>query len=197
MDSFVYKEPIWPDRHKSVYYVEPVKDVATSAPLSEQQGACLRKAIENSANIREKGFNRGPEVEELQRYTGNKPGQPYCGSGVCKLEGDCGIENPRSGWAQTVALYGRVVYRRSVTSAPLSNRSYPKEIRHPLVLGIHNGKRISHTGFALQTDGKMTRTGEFNTSGSRKNYGTRDGDGFHFLYRDNRQIYSLSDHIEK
>jgi hypothetical protein len=176
---------------KTVYF----RTYDDTHPQGNDQASCLRRAIENSYNIRERGFNNGKEVRELQAYTGNKPPAPYCGSGVCKLAGDCGIPNPKSAWSPTVAKYGKLVYKRTSTS--LSALTYPENIKIPLVASIYTSSkgRVTHVFFALATDGRMTRTGEFNTSGSRKGYGSSDGDGFHFLYRPNEQIWSLRDWI--
>ena len=173
----------------------PVESVTERSRSDDSKGECLRKAIENSYNIRERGYNRGKEVEELQAYTGNRPPDPYCASAVCKLAGDCGITNPKSAWSPTVANYGRLVYKHASRHPELVSGTYPKQITNPLIMAIYtqSKNRVTHVGFALKTDGRMTRTGEFNTSGSRKGYGSSDGDGFHFLYRPNEQIYSLRD----
>lgn len=137
--------------------------------------------------IREKGLNRGPEVEKYLRYVGLSKGQPWCAAFVCWVFGKAGVPNPRSGWSPALFPHRKVIWNRD------KDVHLNRTPRAGDVFGIYfpQKNRIAHVGFVdlWQKNWVITVEGNTNTAGSV------DGDGVYKKRRPQRSIYQVARYI--
>jgi hypothetical protein len=58
----------------------------------------VREIYTSQIGIREKHPNAGPAVEQYLRYVNLPKGNPWCAAFACRVYGQVGVGNPRSGW---------------------------------------------------------------------------------------------------
>jgi hypothetical protein len=107
------------------------------------QGDCLRFVYSAQVGVKERGNNRGKEVEAYQRAAGVKPGNPWCASFVywCHKQCNPGLELKAGAQANSWFPSNKIVYLR--------NKKTNRAPRAGDVIGIYSAssKRIGHVGF--------------------------------------------------
>lgn len=143
----------------------------------------------NEVGVKEVGGNnKGKRVGYYLKTTANLPeGYAWCAAYVYTGAHDNGIVIPKSAMASVVAS-GNVVYKRNSTKSP----HFPTiEGDSIIVFGLHNGKRIFHTGVFAEVKSSAVKTYEGNTNGG----GSADGDVVGILIRPKGTIYNASKYL--
>ena len=134
-------------------------------------------------NVREHGYNRGPEVESYQRTTGNDPGSEWCGSfqATANVRNDLPIPAAAGGARYWFLLSNpRTMFLRGV-------RGQVEAIEPGYRVGFYSPskRRIGHIG-CLES---RTRNGFITLEG---NTGRDKNAGNHRLSRSKGEIYAGS-----
>jgi hypothetical protein len=165
-----------------VQFDEPPAGDSISVPVETPDPDCLKQAYHKEEGLAEtEGPNRGPKIREYASYVGLKEPIYYCAAGVCKVLGDCGIENPRSGWSPIVAGYNPIYNH--------GDKNFPS-MQSGLVFGVYfpSKGRVAHCGIIDDLVGDKVRTFEFNTSAA----GSRNGDGNYYGWRPKWSLHIVS-----
>jgi hypothetical protein len=135
------------------------------------------KVAESYLNVREDGYNRSPEIDIWNGFTGVELGSPYCASFVSWVHHIAGVKAPVSAWAPDQVSSHNVQF---------------SEVKSGDVFGIYfpSKKRVAHVGFVKKMSGSFLLTVEANTSpdavaGSNSD---RDGQG---VYSRRRLVYLM------
>jgi hypothetical protein len=149
-------------------------------------GCSLCSASENEAitvaksylSVKENGYNRSPDIDTWNRFTGVELGSPYCASFVSWVNHLVGLKAPISAWAPDQVRSHNVQF---------------SEIKSGDVFGIYfrSKGRVAHVGFVDRVRGAFLMTVEANTSpeavaGSNND---RDGEG---VYQRRRPVYLMN-----
>lgn len=128
----------------------------------------------SQVGVKEKGWNKGKEVEAYLASVKLAPGNPWCAAFVVWCHKQCGIKIVESGYSPS--LFNKA---HNVTTGKRGD-----------VFGIYypSKKRIAHVGFIDAVQGKSYRTVEGNTGPN----GGREGDGVYVKYRLKSQVYRIS-----
>jgi hypothetical protein len=136
------------------------------------------------------GFNDGVQVEAYLHSTGLGKGFAWCAAFVNWVYLETGVTKVAgSAWSPLWFQPDYVVYQPS-------KKIYKKFPDTGDVFGIwlENKGRIAHVGFIHRwTDGNFVTTAEGNTNDA----GSREGDGVYIKKRLKRQIYAVSNYIDK
>ena len=148
----------------------------------------LKRIYEQEIGVREQGgANRGERVEAYLASVGLGPGYAWCAAFVSWCFQQTGIIAPRSAWVPSFAVQSkRIVQRGEVTHRlPQSGDVF--------LIWFRRLNRPAHTGFVdrWNTDWVVTVEGNTNASGSR------EGDGVYRKRRLTRQIWAVSNFIDR
>jgi hypothetical protein len=140
----------------------------------------LQQIFRGEIGVRERsGRNDGHRIEQYLRFTGLKPGYPWCAAFVAWCFGQAGIPAPRSAYCPSFFPQSRTIWKRSANPDPPP--------RPGDVFGIYFPEkgRIAHMGFVDSWNDKFMISVEGNTNLQ----GSREGDG---VYRKRRLTNSIA-----
>ncbi len=138
------------------------------------------------------GNNDGVQVEAFQAVTGNRKGDAWCASFISYCLKKAGLKNWRDGNGAARSWFKQPVYVRQVNGCRLFLKLAAKRGNTGSLFYPKLG-RIGHVFFIDDVRGEYAITVEGNTNNGL----SRDGDGVYRLRRRIRNIYSVSDHIQK
>lgn len=93
------------------------------------------------------GCNCGVEINSMLKYCGLPPHNQWCAAAVCKVLGECEIDNPKSGWTPNVAAKSKAIYKKG-DSWERFLKKYRSELDSMVLVGsiyIPSKKRDGHT----------------------------------------------------
>lgn len=141
----------------------PVK--VEEIPTSEAD-RILYYAMKNTFVRETKGYNRSPEIDLWNKYTGAAMGSPYCASFVSYMHKLANVKGPVSAWSPDCVSKNNVKFA---------------DVKPGDVFGMYFSSkgRVAHTGFIRGVSGNLVRTAEANTSpdATSGSSSDRDGDG--------------------
>ena len=146
----------------------------------------LIKSLETQINVRETGYNTGPEVDKYLKSVGFAPGASWCGAFVGYNLTKQGVKNPNSAWSPAYANPKYVIWTGKKggimpLSGDVATFYYP------------NLKRVGHVGFFVKKDfDGYFITIEGNTNGA----GSREGDGVFKKKREPGKIHAITRYIK-
>jgi len=133
--------------------------------------------------VREKGYNRSPEIDTWNSFTEVDMGSPYCASFVSYMNHLAGIKAPVSAYAPDQVKRNNVPF---------------SQIKTGDIFGIYfpSKGRVAHVGFVEQVKGSYLLTVEANTSPDAKagSSSDRDGEG---VYARRRPVYLMKQQNNK
>ena len=135
------------------------------------------KVAESYLNVREEGYNRSPDIDTWNTFSGVDLGSPYCASFVSWVHHIVGVRAPVSAWAPDQVKTKNVQF---------------SEVKQGDVFGLYfpSKQRVAHVGFVKKMSSSFLITVEANTSpdaiaGSNSD---RDGQG---VYSRRRPVYLM------
>lgn len=146
----------------------------------------VKSVYEAEIGVREvSGQNDGVRVESYLRFTGLNKGYAWCAAFVAWCFDKAGVKAIRSAYSPSWFPQNRIIWKQGKGKLPQTGD----------VFGIwfNSHQRIAHVGFVDSWGQKEVITVEGNTNKA----GSRDGDGVYKKRRLIRQIYAVSNWIDK
>lgn len=148
----------------------------------------LRQVYSSQIGIVEQGgANRGKEVNEYLASTGLVPGYPWCAAFVSWCFQQAQVYAPRSAWVPAYFTKNKLIYLRG------KYQSKKPEAGDVFCIWYHNLGRPGHIGFIEVWGEEWVVTVEGNTNEG----GSREGTGVFKKRRLQRQVYAVSDFVER
>ena len=153
-------------------------------PTNESAVSKLQQIFRAEIGVRERsGRNDGLRIEQYLRFTGLKPGYPWCAAFVAWCFGQAGIPAPRSAYCPSFFPRSRIIWNRmTLVTTPPARLPGAGD-----VFGIYFSEkgRIAHMGFVDSWNDTFMISVEGNTNLQ----GSPEGDG---VYRKRRLIKSIA-----
>lgn len=175
---------------KIITFVLVVLFLLLPALSSRAQGSEVRntliKSLESQLNVREVGYNTGPEVDKYLYSVGATPGQSWCGAFVGYNLTRLGVKNPNSAWSPSYAGQKDIIWSK--------NRNLSNPLPGDVATYYYpNLKRVGHVGFFVRKDFEgYFITIEGNTNGD----GIREGDGVYKKKREPGKVHAITRYIK-
>jgi hypothetical protein len=159
--------------------------LSSKAQANEVRVKLIQK-LETQLNVRETGYNTGPEVDIYLRSVGFAPGASWCGAFVAYNLTRIKVKNPNTAWSPAYASQRDIIWtgkKGGVAPMPgdVATFYYP------------NLRRVGHVGFFVKKDfDGYFITIEGNTNGA----GSREGDGVFKKKRESAKIHAITRYIK-
>lgn len=153
---------------------------------------CVDSTARSQVGVRElTGKNDGKEVEAYLAVTGQKKGAAWCAAFVCWTYQSNGVPHSKSAWSPSLFPTQRVVWKKG------ENNTYTPQKGDAFGIYFPDKKRVAHVGLIAEWHTDFVLCCEGNTSDVNTGEATREGQGVYLKRRPKRQIYIVSNWIDK
>ncbi len=120
--------------------------------------------------VKEKGQNRGKEIDEFNKFVGNPLGSPYCAAFVCYILNKANVKDPKI----KTGLASKLKNKKSISALKIM-LGLEKVMNGDIIIWQKGDTKFGHAGFAsedwIKTAGMSIQANTFSK------FESRNGDG--------------------